>query len=778
MSFYAKLFLLFILLTSLFIFPQKSSASSYYFYDEFNTNLPPNSLDPTKWTVFPNNRPGFNTIRTDGNYMITTQENNTYRYPLIISKNAIPQGDFSFEIKFQYTNVTMWGTGLNLSENKPLEDGTYTSNFNIGVWQDKYLSNMRIHVNDVDIFSIPNNINSHILLVEKSNKKHKIFLDGNLIYTASNIPVDLNYLWLGNPLILDAPVPWTKFKVDYVRVQSFSPQPFLDLPWDYSKDGKSFDDTALAINSFFDHTYPFLSVGRSLSEPVEDQNTTTIFVGSYRVPSPPVWYSSHDGYDYGADSGAHLYDPVLTAASGYASYTNSCSACGNMIMIDHQNGYQTRYMHLHDDGLITKTAGEKVWVNSGDQIGKVGFTGRTFPPGEDGAHIHFGVYQDKNGDGNFNDNIPDGATDPYGWQDTTPDPWANYSFFYNGQQRTGNSSYYLWKQKLSGLDATLTSNGGVFNAGRYTLNFPANVTSQNINIRAKAAPVMTILNNLKSIGSTIIITAYDYSGNLVDSFLNPFTLVVDFSSFIQDLDKFKASTISFYSTTDGINWIKENTTVDWEHKIASTQVSHLSQFALVAEKADITPPNTIATITGLGNNNWFRSNVNVTLSATDEALGTDFTIYKINGGEWQLYKDPLVFSQEDNYKLEFYSYDKDDNAEETKTIEFNIDKTAPQVILNASPALLWPPNGKMVDIKVLGSASDNNHYTKAFSINDEYGQVTPALTDFGQTIQLEARRDGNDLDGRVYTIKVIAEDLAGNITEKSTLVTVPHDQRK
>jgi hypothetical protein len=46
----------------------------------------------------------------------------------------------------------------------------------------------------------------------------------------------------------------------------------------------------------------------------------------------------------------------------------------------------------------------------------------------------------------------------------------------------------------------------------------------------------------------------------------------------------------------------------------------------------------------------------------------------------------------------------------------------------------------------------------------------------GPAHRLGADRDGNDQDGRKYTITVTGQDKAGNIGTCSTAVTVPHDQ--
>jgi len=108
------------------------------------------------------------------------------------------------------------------------------------------------------------------------------------------------------------------------------------------------------------------------------------------------------------------------------------------------------------------------------------------------------------------------------------------------------------------------------------------------------------------------------------------------------------------------------------------------------------------------------------------------------------------------------------------------DTTPPNVSIVATPNILWPPNHKMVDVRIDGSATDvtSGIASVVITVSDEYGIYNMPVSGFGSTIQLEAWRDGSDKDGRVYTITVIATDMAGNQSTATTMVTVPHDMRK
>lgn len=462
--------------------------------------------------------------------------------------------------------------------------------------------------------------------------------------------------------------------------------PFLDLPWDYQGQALSFSEAALAINSYFDHEYPLLSSG--MGEPVQAENLTLGYDG--KKPEGRN-YSSHDGYDYGKSAGANLGDAVFAAADGTATRGDSsqCGACGNYILIDHGNGYQTRYFHMQDNDLIVKQ-GESKTVKMGDTIGKVGASGNVIPAGELGAHIHFMVVKDKDNDGNFDNNIPDGVVDPFGWQSKDPDPWPQYTFTQNNKTKTGATSTYLWKKQLDGIQQTIPVVGGQVSKGKYKIDFPPNAATSLFTVNVVPLGIAKPTNNLVSLGYTLDITATDLLGNAITSFLNAFTLTLDFSSL--NTSRLDPASLSIYSSNDGVTWTKELTNIDFTNKTASAMLNHLTHFALMGQRLDTVAPTTTATMIGeRGQNNWFSTDVTVSLDAKDNAggLGVEYTLVKSDNGDWEAYKSPLLFTKEGLHEVLFYSVDADENIENVQSLSFGIDKTPPNVAIDAITSALW-----------------------------------------------------------------------------------------
>jgi murein DD-endopeptidase MepM/ murein hydrolase activator NlpD len=87
--------------------------------------------------------------------------------------------------------------------------------------------------------------------------------------------------------------------------------------------------------------------------------------------------ATHEGLDFAGIKGSE----VLAVASGAVIWAGSSQGYGNLLEIDHGNGYVTRY--AHNDQLLVK-AGDS--VTAGQQIAKMGSTGRASSP-----HVHFEV---------------------------------------------------------------------------------------------------------------------------------------------------------------------------------------------------------------------------------------------------------------------------------------------------------------------------------------------------------------------------------------------------
>lgn len=562
------------------------------------------------------------------------------------------------------------------------------------------------------------------------------------------------------PTLIPSPTP-TMTPTPTATPTPAGPEPFLDLPWDYEGDGKSFEDVVLDPFSWFDHQYPLQNF--CCDPPV------MIYTGETKNK----FYRSHNGYDYALKNGVELNTPVLAAASGEATLKLEAHSggAGNVIKIDHGNGYQTWYEHLSIDDLIATDSAHPVEVAMHQQIGKVGMTGNT-----NGPHIHFSVFKDANDNDNFDDDIPYGVVDPLGWEGSDIDPWATWT----SNERTGTKSFNLFIARAPAKSVAIAVDGGSLNTDKVNITIPSGAFLEPFHIIFKNGPFESASDLINSVVPSFFLNAFDSFGESVTQFIQPVTIDYDYSG--ADLSNINEETLKLYFLNEETNeWDPLSTILDTTTKTASAQTTHFSHFALMGEVKDLIAPTTEVTIIGdKGQDNWYRSNVTVELRGTDNegGIGLQYTLYTLNDTDWLVYENPLIFDQEGSYKITYQSFDKADNKGERKTIEFKIDKTMSTVFIDANPKTLWPPNGKMVDILVTGSALDENLYTTNFSVEDEYNRIEPVISGFGQTIQLEAKRDGVDIDGRIYILKVVAEDLAGNKTEKQVQVVVPHDQGK
>ncbi|MEM4263171.1 MAG: hypothetical protein QXY98_05495 [Thermoplasmata archaeon] len=162
---------------------------------------------------------------------------------------------------------------------------------------------------------------------------------------------------------------------------------------------------------------------------------------------------------------------------------------------------------------------------------------------------------------------------------------------------------------------------------------------------------------------------------------------------------------------------------------------------------DSTAPTTsIASKVGtLGNNSWYRSEVTVTLNASDATSGVNTTKYRIGVGAWQTYSGSFTVGTEGINNISFYSVDNVGNAESLSSISIKIDSVAPSSVAEKS--------GSTVSI----SASDA---TSGVAIT-YYRIDGGAWQEYSAAF--EVTEAGN------HTVEYYSIDVAGNAESKKTI---------
>jgi glycosidase len=205
---------------------------------------------------------------------------------------------------------------------------------------------------------------------------------------------------------------------------------------------------------------------------------------------------------------------------------------------------------------------------------------------------------------------------------------------------------------------------------------------------------------------------------------------------------------------------------------------------------DQAPPlASITTTPSVNGHGWINSvPVTINFSATDAGSGVEQLRYWINNGAVTAVAANAASTQvnsEGYYNVGLRALDNAGNISSLASANFGIDLTPPAITASANPSTLWPPNGKLVPVTVSGTITDSlsgvDPTTASYVVADEYSALHPmgpvTLGPGGAysfVVNLQASRNGNDFDGRHYTITVKAKDYAGNLGSASTVVVVPH----
>ena len=92
-------------------------------------------------------------------------------------------------------------------------------------------------------------------------------------------------------------------------------------------------------------------------------------------------FTGHRAFHTGLDFAGKLGSDVVAVAAGVVTYAGKRSGYGNLVEINHGNGYSTRYGH---NSKILVNVGQT--IKKGQVIAKMGSTGRSTGP-----HVHFEV---------------------------------------------------------------------------------------------------------------------------------------------------------------------------------------------------------------------------------------------------------------------------------------------------------------------------------------------------------------------------------------------------
>ena len=165
---------------------------------------------------------------------------------------------------------------------------------------------------------------------------------------------------------------------------------------------------------------------------------------------------------------------------------------------------------------------------------------------------------------------------------------------------------------------------------------------------------------------------------------------------------------------------------------------------------DLTDPVSSHSISGdEGYAGWFISPVSISLSAED-SFGVDRVEYSLDGGEtFGVYDEPVLFESDGEYTLTYRAVDQAGNVEESHSLDFKIDQTAPSTVVyttGVSGTDTWYRSA--VTIGLNGQDLGSGYKTTFYSINDA------DFSEYSDRLSFE--------DEGIFTISYYSIDQAGN----------------
>jgi hypothetical protein len=222
---------------------------------------------------------------------------------------------------------------------------------------------------------------------------------------------------------------------------------------------------------------------------------------------------------------------------------------------------------------------------------------------------------------------------------------------------------------------------------------------------------------------------------------------------------------------------------------ATDKVGNVEPTKTVTIKIDRTAPVTIASQNpAAGATGWNKSDVAVTLQASDDSVGSGVQniSYALSGAQQSpvvIAGNPAVFSLtvEGITTINYAAADLAGNVESGKSGAVKIDKSSPSIQGMPAPGCtLSPPKHQLVQVASI-TASDSLSGLASLNVTASSnepdsgtggGDVAGDIVINGGTVLLRAERSPSG-KGRVYTIVATATDFAGNSTTASATCSVP-----
>lgn len=418
----------------------------------------------------------------------------------------------------------------------------------------------------------------------------------------------------------------------------------LSTPWETEDKMELID----RITAYFDHSFPLL--GYSLhKEPYEESSTTLNYLGN-KDKEPTLYYSSHNGIDFGLKYGSDIL-----ATSGGTASLYSCTDCGYSVKVSHPEGYQTIYMHLQKERLGGM---ENIIVSKGDTIGKVGMTGKT-----SGPHLHLSTYFDKNNNGTFE--YPDELLDPFGSDRDSIDPWKAYAWTDSQGEHQGTQSKYLWTQEPSIIKETINETKEI-TLDNKSIHIPYQLETPTFFHIANIAGGI-IKNQIKDLvyvpNTGIEISLKDQIGKEIKELSSMAKISIQLVP--ETLSNIDLNTLGIYYWEEQEEyWVKLSSILDPITNMIEAFTEHFSKFAVLGNPNEQeTPLETDITIQGNLQDFYYTTPITITLTSNKP---NSRIFYSLRNDEWDEYLHPIEVNNQGITVFKYRAMDEIENLEETQ----------------------------------------------------------------------------------------------------------------